>query len=77
MKSDAKLLCSLILKTRRIQKMIGTYYQRLSEQTYEDGCIRPYFHHVVTVTGRLTSDIQQVPKANVSKVKQIYSTRYK
>jgi len=56
--------------------MLSTYYIRLSEQIYDDGMIRPYYVHVATQTGRLVSDIQQVPKSKVSKVKAMFVTRW-
>lgn len=76
-KEDAKEFAGLILKYRRLKKDIQTYYQRILDNLYPDDCIRGYYKHNASTTGRLTSDQQQVPKKNISQVKQIYITRFK
>jgi len=75
-KQDAQQIASLMLKVRRLKKMLSTYYIRLADNTYPDGCVRGYFIHCSTMTGRLTSDLQQVPKKKVAKVKRMFVSRY-
>lgn len=75
-RQDAQMLAQLILKKRRLDKMLSTYYERLGNNLYSDSCFRGYFAHCATDTGRLVSDLQQVPKAKVSNVKQIFVSRY-
>jgi hypothetical protein len=75
-KEDAQKLAKLILQKRRYDKMIKTYYIRIGENTYPDSCFRGYFTHCSTETGRLTSDLQQVPSKKVGKIKQIFVSRY-
>lgn len=75
-KNEAKRFASLILTTRRYQKMIQTYYIRVKNNLYSDGCIRGYFNHCSTETGRLTSDLQQVPRKDKAKIKQMFISRY-
>lgn len=76
-KKEAQDLCKYILKSRTLTKMKSTYYERMLNNSEIDGNYHGYFNHCSTITGRLTSDLQQVPKKTVSKVKQIFVSRFK
>jgi DNA polymerase I-like protein with 3'-5' exonuclease and polymerase domains len=75
--NDAKEFCQILLRVKRVNKMIGTYYDRLKDRTYPEGVIRGYLNHCSTQTGRLTSDLQQMPSRRLSKVKQMFTSRFK
>lgn len=77
MKEDAQHIARLIIRKRRLDKFLSTYYERNLENMYEDGCVRGYYHHNNTETGRLVSDAQQVPKSSISKIKRMFVSRYK
>lgn len=75
-KSEAGQLALNIIRVRTINKMISTYYDRLVNNQYSDKCVRGYFKHCLTDTARLSSDMQQVPKVNVSNVRRMFISRY-
>lgn len=74
--SDNNQLIKTRQKITRINKIVGTYCDRIYNNLYKDNCYRGYFIHCNTSTARLTSDLQQVPKANVSNIKQIFVSRF-
>lgn len=57
------------------QKICGTYYQKLLEETGPDGILRKGINHTSTITGRLSSAMQQMPRDGA--VKAMYCSRFK
>ncbi len=49
-------IIELILKSRGLNKEIGTYYEGMLDKIYPDGMIRTSFNHISTSTGRLSSN---------------------
>lgn len=75
-KEDAQKFCKLLIQNKKIRKIRKTYFDRVMQNLYPDECVRGYFHHTSTVTMRLTSDQQQLPRKTKNFVKKIYVTRY-
>jgi len=73
---DSVKFIQTLIKVRRLNKMLSTYYIRLEDQIYPDGCVRLSFHHCSTVTGRLSGDFQQTPSVKKAKVKEMFISRY-
>lgn len=58
-----------LLRFRRLFKLDKTYYKRFLEMTDEYGRLHASFKQHGTVSGRLSGDMQQVPKEKIGRVK--------
>lgn len=79
-----------VARRQKLSKEIGTYYWEANKAgnikgmltlvNEVDGCIHHKLNHVNTVTGRLSSsdpNMQNTPKKNMSKVKQVFVSRFR
>ena len=82
-------LAELLLKLRKIDKDLGTYYRRYDPKkktevgmltlVQPDGFIHHNLNNVATVTGRLSSstpNMQNIPRGDKSKVKKCFISRF-
>lgn len=84
--TTAGKIASLLLKSRKLNKEINTYYEGVKQFINEKGFVHPQFSHCGygdgqggTETGRLSCykpNVQQIPKNFASKVKQHFVSRF-
>ncbi len=91
-KFDASCIAQILLKIRELNKQIDTYYSSTETHIHEfDSCVHTQLCHCgyersegnfggATSTGRLSSrapNMQNQPKASVSKVKEHFTSRWR
>lgn len=67
-------LPTLLLELADAEKIHGTYYEGMLADVSEDGFLRRGINHVSTITGRLSSGLQQMPRGGT--VKRMFDSRF-
>lgn len=78
--SSASKIIIYLLRLRDLEKQNNTYYSGMKELIHDfDSCIHHTINHTSTVTGRTSSNkpnLQNIPRAGTSNIKQMFTSRY-